>query len=77
LRLLDKLKQNADFTIARIFLAALELEEPNPEEFRQPWKVKRKLRYHFKRFNTIFETIISLAPLLGLQHCFGVDLLVR
>jgi len=26
-------KQNADLPIARIFLAALELEEPTPEEF--------------------------------------------
>jgi biopolymer transport protein ExbB len=31
---LDKLQKNADLPIARIFLAALELEEPTPEEFR-------------------------------------------
>ncbi len=31
---IDKLQKNADLPIARIFLAALELEEPNPEEFR-------------------------------------------
>ena len=31
---LDKLKQNADLPIARIFLAALQLEQATPEEFR-------------------------------------------
>ena len=31
---LDKLQKNTDLPIARIFLAALELEEPTPEEFR-------------------------------------------
>ena len=31
---IDKLKKNADLPMARIFLAALELEEPTPEEFR-------------------------------------------
>lgn len=30
----DKLKQNVDLPMARIFLAALELEQPTPDEFR-------------------------------------------
>lgn len=64
---LDKLKQNADLPIARIFLAALELEEPNPEEFRLALESEAQAEIPLlKRFNTIFETIISLAPLLGL-----------
>lgn len=64
---LDKLKQNADLPIARIFLAALELEEPNPEEFRLALESEAQAEIPLlKRFNTMFETIISLAPLLGL-----------
>ena len=31
---IDKLRKNADLPIARMFIAALELEEPTPEEFR-------------------------------------------
>lgn len=31
---MDKLRKNVDLPIARIFLSALELEEPTPEEFR-------------------------------------------
>lgn len=64
---IDKLKQNADLPMARIFLAALELEQPNPEEFRLALESEAQAEIPLlKRFNTIFETIISLAPLLGL-----------
>lgn len=64
---LDKLKQNADLPIARIFLAALELEEPTPEEFRLALESEGQAEIPLlKRFNNIFETIVSLAPLLGL-----------
>jgi len=64
---LDKLKQNADLPIARIFLAALELEQPTPEEFRLALESEAQAELPLlKRFNTVFETIISLAPLLGL-----------
>jgi biopolymer transport protein ExbB len=63
----DKLKQNADLPMARIFLAALELEQPNPEEFRLALESEAQAEIPLlKRFNNIFETIISLAPLLGL-----------
>lgn len=62
-----KLQQNASFPIARIFLAALELDEPTPEEFRLALESEAQAEIPIlKRFNTIFETIISLAPLLGL-----------
>jgi len=64
---LDKLKQNADLPIARIFLAALELEEPTPEEFRLALESEAQAEVPLlKRFNVVFETIISLTPLLGL-----------
>ena len=64
---LDKLQKNADLPIARIFLAALELEEPTPEEFRLALESEAQAEIPvMKRFNNMFETIISLAPLLGL-----------
>lgn len=64
---LDKLQQNADLPIARIFLAALELEEPTPEEFRLALESEAQAEIPIlKRFQNIFDTIIGLAPLLGL-----------
>ncbi|MBW4480326.1 MAG: MotA/TolQ/ExbB proton channel family protein [Tolypothrix brevis GSE-NOS-MK-07-07A] len=64
---LDKLQNNADLPIARMFLSALELEQPNPEEFRLALESEAQAEIPvLKRFNNIFETIISLAPLLGL-----------
>lgn len=61
------LEQNADLPIARIFMAALELEEATPEEFRLALESAAQAEIPLlKRFNTVFETIISLAPLLGL-----------
>jgi biopolymer transport protein ExbB len=64
---LNKLKQNADLPLARIFLAALELEEATPEEFRLALESEAQAEIpSLKRFNNIFDTIISLAPLLGL-----------
>jgi biopolymer transport protein ExbB len=64
---LDKLHKNTDLPLARIFLSALELEEANPEEFRLALESEAQAEIPIlKRFNTIFETIIGLAPLLGL-----------
>ncbi|MFN6465278.1 MAG: MotA/TolQ/ExbB proton channel family protein [Nostoc sp. DedVER02] len=64
---MDKLQKNADLPLARIFLAALELEEPNPEEFRLALESEAQAEIPvLKRFQNMFETIISLAPLLGL-----------
>ncbi|MCG6136339.1 MAG: MotA/TolQ/ExbB proton channel family protein [Nostoc sp. LLA-1] len=64
---LDKLRKNADLPLARIFLAALELEEANPEEFRLALESEAQAEIPLlKRFQNIFETIIGLAPLLGL-----------
>ncbi|OUL20534.1 MotA/TolQ/ExbB proton channel family protein [Nostoc sp. 106C] len=64
---LDKLQQNTDLPMSRIFLAALELEEPTPEEFRLALESEAQAEIPLlKRFQNIFETIIGLAPLLGL-----------
>ncbi|HYX14046.1 MAG TPA: MotA/TolQ/ExbB proton channel family protein [Nostoc sp.] len=64
---MDKLQKNADLPLARIFLAALELEEPNPEEFRLALESEAQAEIPvLKRFQNMFDTIISLAPLLGL-----------
>ncbi|MGB6298562.1 MAG: MotA/TolQ/ExbB proton channel family protein, partial [Rivularia sp. (in: cyanobacteria)] len=52
---LDKLKQNTDLPIARIFLAALELEEANPEEFRLALESEAQAEIPLlKRFQNIF-----------------------
>ena len=62
-----KLEQNSDLPIARIFLAALELDCPTPEEFRLALETSAQAELPLlKRFNTVFETIISVSPLLGL-----------
>ncbi len=64
---IDKLKQNADLPLARIFLAALELEEATPEEFRLALESEAQAEIPLlKRFQNILETIVGLAPLLGL-----------
>lgn len=64
---LDKLQRNADLPIARIFLAALLLEDPTPEEFRLALESESQAEIPvLKRFSNMFDTIISLAPLLGL-----------
>ncbi|MBD6618342.1 MotA/TolQ/ExbB proton channel family protein [Komarekiella sp. 'clone 1'] len=64
---MDKLQKNADLPLARIFLAALELEGPNPEEFRLALESEAQAEIPvLKRFQNLLETIIGLAPLLGL-----------
>ncbi len=64
---MSKLQKNTDLPISRIFLAALELEEATPEEFRLALESEAQAEIPLlKRFNSVFETIVSLAPLLGL-----------
>jgi biopolymer transport protein ExbB len=61
------LEKNSDLPIARIFLAALELEQATPEEFRLALESAGLAEIPLlKRFNTVFDTIVGLAPLLGL-----------
>lgn len=61
------LKANADLPIARVFLTALELEQPTPEEFRLALESEAQAEIPIlKRFSVAFETIIGLSPMLGL-----------
>ncbi|MGB7412919.1 MAG: MotA/TolQ/ExbB proton channel family protein [Thermosynechococcaceae cyanobacterium] len=61
------LKENVKLPIARIFLAALDLEEPTPEEFRLALESEAQAEIPtLKRFSTAFDTIINVSPLLGL-----------
>jgi biopolymer transport protein ExbB len=61
------LQRNTNLPIARIFLAALELEEATPEDFRLALETAAQAEIPLlKRFQNIFDTIINLAPLLGL-----------
>lgn len=64
---INYLQQNADLPIAKIFLEALELDRPNPEEFRLALESAAQAELPtLKRFNTVFDTIVSISPLLGL-----------
>ncbi len=64
---LGYLKEQAKFPIARIFLAALALENPTPEEFRLALESEAQAELPIlRRFSTMFDTVISIAPLLGL-----------
>lgn len=61
------LKKNITLPVCRIFLEALALEQPNPEEFRLALESAAQAEIPLlKRFNTVFETIITVTPLLGL-----------
>jgi biopolymer transport protein ExbB len=63
-KLLDK---NLDLPIGRIFAAGLQLDQPNAEEFRLALESAAQAEISgLKRFNTVFETVINLSPLLGL-----------
>ncbi|HEY9615388.1 MAG TPA: MotA/TolQ/ExbB proton channel family protein [Microcoleaceae cyanobacterium] len=62
-----KLEQHTDLPIARIFLAALELERATPEDFRLALESAAQAEIPLlRRFNTVFDTVISVSPLLGL-----------
>jgi biopolymer transport protein ExbB len=62
-----KLRQNADLPIARIFLEALEIEGASPKQVHLALASAMQAELpHLRRFNTVFSTIISVAPLLGL-----------
>jgi biopolymer transport protein ExbB len=64
---MEKLEQHTSLPIARIFLAALELDQATPDEFRLALESAAQAEIPLlKRFNTVFETVISVAPLLGL-----------
>lgn len=64
---IDSLRKHTQFPIARIFLAALTLEQGTPDDFRLALESAAQVELPLlKRFSTVFETIIGVAPLLGL-----------
>ncbi|WOD41470.1 MotA/TolQ/ExbB proton channel family protein [Nodosilinea sp. E11] len=66
-RAIAKLKQHQQLPIARIFLAALTLGDATPEEFRLALESAAQSELPLlKRFQTLFETVVGIAPLLGL-----------
>ncbi|HEY9701696.1 MAG TPA: MotA/TolQ/ExbB proton channel family protein [Allocoleopsis sp.] len=66
-RLISFLQKNRDLPIGRIFLSAFELNEATPEEFKLALETAAQVELpKFKKFNTMFETIITISPLLGL-----------
>jgi biopolymer transport protein ExbB len=66
-RAVAKLKQYPHLPLARIFLAALSLGEATPEEFTLALESAAQAELPLlKRFQTLFETVVGVAPLLGL-----------
>jgi len=62
-----KLQRHVDLPIARIFLEAMTLEDGEPEEFALAIDGATQAEIPvLKRFSNIFDTIVTLAPLLGL-----------
>ena len=62
-----KLRQNVNLPIARIFLEALAIEGASPKQFHLALASAMQAELpHLRRFNTVFATIISVSPLLGL-----------
>ena len=66
-RAIARLKQHPHSPVVRIFLAALSLEEATPEEFSLALDSAAQAEGpQLKRFQTWFETVVGIAPLLGL-----------
>ncbi|MEO1068695.1 MAG: MotA/TolQ/ExbB proton channel family protein [Cyanobacteria bacterium J06638_6] len=62
-----RLRQNVNLPTARIFLEALEINGASPKQFHTALASAMQAELpQLRRFNTIFATIISVAPLLGL-----------
>lgn len=62
-----KLKKNHDLPVCRIFLAALTLPEATPDEFRIALESATQGELPLlQRFSTALNTIVGIAPLLGL-----------
>lgn len=61
------LKQNLHLPVARIFLSALSLTEATPEEFSLALETAAQAELPLlRRFSTVFDTVVGVAPLLGL-----------
>lgn len=65
--ILPKLRQNADLPIARIFLEALEVDHAPPQAFRLALEGATQAEIPvLRRFTTLFDMVVTSAPLLGL-----------
>lgn len=63
----DRLDRDRDLPIARIFSAAISLKAATPEEFRLALESEAHQELpNLRRFNSVFDAVISLAPLFGL-----------
>lgn len=64
---IEKLQRYVDLPISRIFLQAITLEDGEPEEFALAidGAIQAEIPV-LKRFSNIFDTIVAIAPLLGL-----------
>jgi len=61
------LKKSLGFPIARIFLEALESEADSPTQFRLALEGASHAEIPLlRRFSSVFQTVIAIAPLLGL-----------
>ncbi len=64
---IKQLQQKQSLPMVRIFLAALSLEQATPDEFKLALESAAQAEIPMlKRFGTVFETVVGLAPLLGL-----------
>ncbi|MEM7066725.1 MAG: MotA/TolQ/ExbB proton channel family protein [Cyanobacteria bacterium P01_B01_bin.77] len=64
---IQTLQQQRALPMVRIFLAALSLEQATPDEFKLALESAAQAEIPLlKRFSTVFETVVGLAPLLGL-----------
>jgi biopolymer transport protein ExbB len=62
-----KMRENIDLPIARIFLEALALDQLSPNAFRLALESATQAEIpNLKRFNTVFDIVITASPLLGL-----------
>lgn len=62
-----QLKNKTDLPLARIFLAALTLQDATPEEFRLALESAAQGELPLlQRFSTTLNTVVGIAPLLGL-----------
>lgn len=64
---IETLGKQQSLPMGRIFLAALSLEHATPDEFKLALESSAQAEIPLlKRFSTVFETVVGLAPLLGL-----------
>lgn len=64
---IQQLEDEQSLPMVRIFLAALSLDQATPDEFKLALESAAQAEIPLlKRFSTVFETVVGLAPLLGL-----------